>query len=87
VPASVPATAEIRVELCVSCGECVSVCPVGAISLNAHGKAVVDRGLCRGCGACVQVCPVGAVRMSDSVGAGHHRELTDDQGSMRTKHT
>jgi MinD superfamily P-loop ATPase len=46
---------------CVGCGECVSVCPVDAISM-VGGKARVDED-CTGCGACIRVCPEGAMQL------------------------
>ena len=40
---------------CISCGACVSGCPVEAISEGAsHMEINAD------CGACASVCPVGA---------------------------
>ena len=65
-PHSAHAIAVIDTELCIGCGQCVSVCPAQAISLNSDGKAVVNTSLCRGCRACVQECPVGAVRMTEA---------------------
>lgn len=46
-------------EKCVGCGACESVCPFGAISMDA-GKAVMSLA-CTQCGACVDACPVGAI--------------------------
>jgi len=63
-PAAALPTATVGNDLCTGCGQCLSVCPAGAISLSSDGKAVVDASLCRGCGACAQICPVGAVHMS-----------------------
>lgn len=48
---------------CTGCGECVSVCPMGAIS-SAGGETWVDPAECAECGACSRsrVCPVDAIR-------------------------
>jgi electron transport complex protein RnfB len=47
---------------CTLCGECVEVCPVGAISV-ASGALQVDAERCIGCGHCASRCPEQAVRM------------------------
>lgn len=47
-------------ERCNGCGECVSICPLSAISLQ-DDKAFIDSVLCNGCEACLSVCPLGAV--------------------------
>jgi len=41
---------------CLGLGDCVDVCPVGAISIK-KGKAEVDIKKCIGCGRCIEVCP------------------------------
>jgi ferredoxin len=48
--------AKIDKNTCVGCGECVSSCPLDAISIEGE-KAAVDEGTCAECGACVDVCP------------------------------
>lgn len=48
-------------ELCDGCGECVNICPKGAVALY-KGKAKVQWNLCYGCKACQSVCPRGALK-------------------------
>jgi Fe-S-cluster-containing hydrogenase component 2 len=50
--------------VCVGCGACVGVCPVGAISLK-NGVSVIDPKKCIKCGACMGMCPVGAITPND----------------------
>ena len=45
---------------CVSCGSCLSSCPVDAIS-DATGEFVIDAGKCIDCGVCASSCPVEAI--------------------------
>ncbi len=51
---------KIDSELCVSCGECLIYCPLGAIHLN--DVAEVDQEICVECGDCIRaaVCPTDA---------------------------
>ena len=49
---------------CISCGTCVAICPVGAISFDKVGKAVIDTNKCIRCGACQASCPVNAIDLS-----------------------
>jgi digeranylgeranylglycerophospholipid reductase len=50
---------------CSYCGGCVSVCPVGAITLKEMRLAVDDS--CIGCGLCVPTCPMGAIAAEATV--------------------
>jgi formate hydrogenlyase subunit 6/NADH:ubiquinone oxidoreductase subunit I len=44
-------------ELCVSCGACISVCPAGVLSLDSEKNLVMEKEKCHRCGICVDVCP------------------------------
>ena len=43
-------------EKCTGCGQCVQVCPQGAIKIF-EGRSRTDREICTGHGKCVEVCP------------------------------
>lgn len=51
---------EIDIGKCIGCGQCVSACPFGALSL-VDGKAVLDQTRCRSCRDCISACPTGAI--------------------------
>ncbi|MBS3740824.1 MAG: electron transfer flavoprotein subunit alpha [Candidatus Cloacimonetes bacterium] len=51
---------EVIVEECIGCGECVSSCPVDAISM-VDDTAEIDLDKCTLCSACVSVCPTDAI--------------------------
>ena len=42
---------------CLGYGDCASVCPRNAISINDHGVAEIDPQKCIGCGLCEKTCP------------------------------
>ena len=49
------------------CTVCVDECPVeGAITLDEHGRPIVDEDLCDGCGKCELKCPAASLRAYDS---------------------
>ncbi len=56
-------TTVIDTDLCVGCGQCVEVCPMGTISLE-DGKAVVTGAMSLNCGHCMAVCPEEAIRVN-----------------------
>lgn len=45
---------------CIGCGNCLPICPVGAIALGDDGKASISEA-CVMCGACISECPVAAI--------------------------
>jgi NAD-dependent dihydropyrimidine dehydrogenase PreA subunit len=54
---------EINEATCTGCGDCVAVCPTGALAL-AGGKALMAHpGLCIYDGECEPVCPVAAIQL------------------------
>ncbi len=49
---------------CIGLGDCVRVCPTGAISIDPERHlAVVDWQACIGCGLCVDACPQGIMEL------------------------
>jgi len=49
--------------VCGTCGDCVSACPTGAVTLAESVRT--DKGSCIRCCACVKACPTGARTMGD----------------------
>jgi len=49
-------------DLCIGCGECLKVCPEGAILMG--GEERVSRTLCTACGVCADACPSTALRVA-----------------------
>jgi len=42
---------------CLGFGNCVKVCPFGAIKMSEEGLPVVDESKCKACNKCVLICP------------------------------
>jgi L-aspartate semialdehyde sulfurtransferase ferredoxin len=71
VSVTVPKLIEIDNEKCFSCGSCVALCPVEAISLAKDSTVKFDREKCVGstCSLCVDSCPVRAIKSIRQNGA------------------
>jgi pyruvate formate lyase activating enzyme len=61
-PESLHATTEIQVfpDKCITCGQCVMVCPADAVRRSEEGRIVYDRSRCLRCGRCAEACFAGA---------------------------
>ncbi|MFO7803957.1 MAG: mercury methylation ferredoxin HgcB [Desulfovermiculus sp.] len=55
-------------ELCIGCGNCVTVCPHQVFAFQREKAAIQDRGACMECGACAMNCPCGAITVRPGVG-------------------
>jgi len=54
-------TITIGFDKCMSCGACVSPCPVSAITQKTDWDIEYDEKKCIRCKVCVDACPVGAI--------------------------
>jgi Fe-S-cluster-containing hydrogenase component 2 len=61
---SIPKLIEIDSEECISCGACLTLCPVEAITLDEDSAVVFNQEKCLGstCSACVDACPSRAIK-------------------------
>jgi heterodisulfide reductase subunit A len=58
-----PTIAYVDEDICVGCGQCVSICTYKAIELDPIKKvARVNEAICEGCGACAATCPSKAMK-------------------------
>jgi Fe-S-cluster-containing hydrogenase component 2 len=61
---SIPKLIEIDSEKCVSCGACITLCPIEAITMDEDASVVFNQEKCLGstCSACVDACPARAIK-------------------------
>ena len=61
---SIPKLIEIDSEECISCGACITLCPVEAITIDEDASVVFNQEKCLGstCSACVDACPFRAIK-------------------------
>jgi Pyruvate/2-oxoacid:ferredoxin oxidoreductase delta subunit len=61
---TVPKLIEVDEEKCFSCGSCVALCPVEAISIDKDFSVRFDKEKCVGstCSICVDACPARAIK-------------------------
>ena len=52
-------------KICVACGCCVKVCPVGVIEVRKGVAAQVDQDKCVGCGKCAKECPASVIEIQE----------------------
>jgi electron transport complex protein RnfB len=50
-------------ELCISCGACLEVCPMDALTFDYNDNVVFNQLRCIGCGLCVTVCQIQAIKI------------------------
>lgn len=64
VAVMVPKLIEVDADKCFSCGSCVALCPVEAITLAPDSTVQFDKVRCMGsaCGICVDACPARAIK-------------------------
>ena len=51
--------------MCVACGACEAVCPMGAVKVYKGCYAKVQKETCIGCGKCEKVCPANSIHMEN----------------------
>jgi Pyruvate/2-oxoacid:ferredoxin oxidoreductase delta subunit len=64
ITVTVPKLIEVDAEKCFSCGSCVALCPVEAISIDKDSSVMFDKEKCVGstCSICVDACPARAIK-------------------------
>ena len=57
--------ASVDSRLCVACGCCVKVCPLGSIYVAGGMWAQVNLEKCVGCGKCAKECPASVIEIRE----------------------
>lgn len=55
--------AKVEKDICVACGTCSTICPIGAINIVAGIFAEVDEVKCVGCSKCIKECPASVIKI------------------------
>lgn len=58
-----PFVTQFDPDACIACLACVEICPMAALTEDAHGEVSFAQQRCIGCGLCVGVCPSEALQM------------------------
>lgn len=48
---------------CISCGACVEICPMAALTMDDNSEIIFDQSRCMGCGLCITVCPSESLKL------------------------
>ena len=67
---------------CAMCGQCVNVCPTGALQQEEDGRITMRVQLCVACKMCIAVCPYGTISL-DTIGMPEEGGETMAQRSRR----
>ena len=72
VTVTVPKLIEVDADKCFSCGSCIALCPVEAISIAQDSTVQFDKEKCLGstCSICVDACPARAIKSVKTNGGG-----------------
>ena len=52
---------------CIGCGQCINVCPTGALQQEKDGRITMRVQFCVACKMCIAVCPYGTISL-DTIG-------------------
>ena len=61
-------TLQYEADLCINCGMCSAVCPLGVFAPNGRVARLVHPEACMECGACQRNCPTVAITVDSGVG-------------------
>lgn len=67
---------------CLGFGDCVDVCPFGALSRDGRNTPLVDPDKCEGCGKCVAECPKSVIVLVPKTALPHVACSTKDKGKV-----
>ena len=68
---------KVAMDRCIQCGKCVSVCPMGSISLSQQGYPLFEK-ICIKCQACIRQCPSQAIFMDDEDFLSHKKMVEEN---------